>query len=590
MQPFLSAKRNSFLIKVSSNDPSMHELILEDISYWINDVQIADKINLRMQGLCSIQYSTQYRILNEISHTFSKTHMYSPNKIVLTGAAYFNGFYLPCEKFNYLLNHHMIYENNSIVQDILNLINSREANEIARSFEVNFLTKRIGELSIVEIKVLEVIVSVASHTRLIYLPDFSVFSTLKSKILKYLKQYTREREAIVLIETEYEQIFDSAICFTNEKFICLDKKECEAYYRDQALSIFDIPRPMGMENSEDLLARKINDSEFKFKKLGVYDYKKIFEKYATENLVDFKHKNISFFTRIFYPCIYRVQIQQALHMGYVRFMTIHNNLETRTSCILKTIGPFISIILFLKISQEFYKCDHFDLLMDFLCHGPDLYRSFIKVARYLSVPANTVLTYLFVFFLKKYWNIFYNIFQGGFNTKEYNLILMAIFFSIFYQYSSIFEEESQLLNYTINITITPGTYILSILVYIFLAHMLTFIAVCHLFNTKSMFIYLIYCTFTNFIFALFIGKRLRVYIIAFYLAMFLFSYQIFDIDTASSLIQRILITMFSFLFPPAIFNNNLMHFDNLSNYKDILFILIYCIFYYFLFCAKIFKF
>lgn len=561
----------------------MHEFILENLFLTINETQIAENISMRIKGLCCLQIHLHAESLQDVLLIFSKTHMYAANETIMRGNAYFDGKLLPISKIHYLLNHSMIFEGTDIVKDVLVSINSQETDQLIDRLEIRFSDKRIQHLNVEESKIFELAVNLASHARIVFIKSFEISSRLRTKCLNFCKEYSKNKEVVFLIETEYCSLFDSTIVIEENNVLSLDKSDSDIYFQRRSFSVFDIAEDSYSNNSIRLNNYRPEPQKILVNQTGIYGYKNIFKRYNTENLIEYKHSYLPFFERLFFLEIYKINISQAFNIGFKRYEQMFKRPENR-KMLARSIGPYIFLILITRILQEVVQCNYSVLLNDL---GTLAVPFLVSPTRSRALlPSLYIFTYLFIqeLSLRRLVNIIYNIFRGPYSVLEYKLMSAAICLSIFYQYSSIFEEDSQFLNYYMNITMTPGTYITSIITYIFFTHIITFFFLGMLFNNSFMIANLIYCTFTNLIYAFFIGKRMRSFVIGFYLSTFL----VIPLFDDNSYFFKLALGFFHLAFPFSNFIDQ-THLSNYSNIREALYLIIYCTLCYIMFCYKIFK-
>lgn len=485
----------------------MHELSLEDVSLNINEVQIASKVSMRIQGVCALQISSEACVPREILLLFTKTHMYATNQIKVEGNAYFDGKVLPACKMHHLLNHGIIFEGSYSVRDVLVMLNRSEAEHLIEELGMTFLHKRVDHLSIQESSIFEIAVNLATKARIIFIRSFGVSSRTRKTCLKTLKKYASSREVVFLVETEYSEIFDSAVCISRNGIVSLDKSDCEIFFRRQQLSVFNIEPVCG---EKAVFQKIVTRCE------GAYDYKRLFKDYKTENLVDLKHRNVSFFGRLLTYDFYRINPMHAFRTGFRKYEITFQRPDHRAS-LAKSIGPCILFILCTRAFQEIRKSD-------WVGHLPNLLAYLLIL---FSNPKRGFAPFV-LYFIKNLYiqecttarilSMSRNVFRGEYSVLECRFISVPVSLCVFYQYSSIFEEDFQVLNYYMNIMMTPGTYIMSIFVYMLFAHMITFCILGYLFNVNHMVINVLCSFFTNLVYCPFLGTRLRSSIIAFHLA------------------------------------------------------------------------
>lgn len=548
----------------------MHELSLEDVSLNINDIQIARKVSMRIRGVCALQMSSESCVPREILLLFTKTHMCATNHIKVEGNAYFDRKILPASKIHYLLNQVIIFEGSHSVRDVLTMLNKREAGHIMEELGMTFLHKRVDHLSIQESRMFEIAVNLATEAKIVFIRNFEVSSRVRRTCLQVLKRYASSKEMVFLIETEYSEVFDSAVCISRSGIVSLDKSDCEIFFRRQQLSVFNI---------EPVYEDRVAFQKIPIKCLGEYNYKKLFEKYKTENLVDLKHRNLSFLSRLFTYDFYRINLRHAFHIGFKKYETTFHRPDLRANLV-KSISACILFILFTRVSQEVRKSDwtgHFSNLSAYLLmfftdprreYGP-LVLYFAKNIYIQECTSSRILS------------MARNIFRGKYSALESRFISVPVSLCIFYQYSSTFEEDFQALSYYMNIVLTPGTYFMSIFIYMFFTHMITFSILGYIFNVNYMAINVLCSFFTNLVYSPFIGTRLRSSTIAFHLAILMTGLLQ---DTEKSSLGHLFKQLHS-VFPSTMLAD--IYKDSDMSFRTLYRLISYCVVSYVICCCKI---
>lgn len=546
----------------------MANLLLENIYLEINKTQIVTKASLSATGLCSLSLDPNCGILKDFFFLFSKIHMYSANEIKINGTVYFDGKKLPASKFHHLLNQFVIFEGNENINDVLTLINKEEARLIIDRLKINFTNKKLKNLNVQESRLFEIAVNLASKPPVIFVKTYGMTRENIKRALWALKELIAIENNVVIVESEFNELFDTAIAVRHEEILCLDKEQATRFYMNMDLSIFDIyPQESHIKNNTG-----------SFLEAPQYDYNRIFEKYNTNRLVDLKHKNVPFLTRIATLDFYKINLRQAIHLGFKRYeMTFQKNVKKQG--LVRSIFPTVFIILILKIFNETGGVSLEDWMI--------LISSICEVFLNRNMKYSTGIFFFIRFFIKefsfsRFKILFYNFFRGEIPKYGYRLIFSSVCFSIMYQYSSILEEDSQALNHNINIILTPGTYIASIFIFSFLSHMTTFCFLGVLFNIQLMVINTIGIFFINLLFFPIIGKRLKAVITAFFTTSYLFNIFMDPEETFSKMTMGMLYIVFPSLYCVEKYTNDTRYYPGLSYY--LFYHILYCIVVYVISC------
>lgn len=489
----------------------MYELGLQDVSMEINKTTIASKLSFCVKGLCSVLISPNCGDFKEVLLLFSKTHLYSENDVKIEGAIYFEGKMIPAAKFHHLLNQHVIFEGNDIVFGILWLINKEEAESIIKNLDIQFSNKRTDHLSIQESSIFEFAVNIAAKPPVMYLKTLGMTQRQRNKCLLVLRECIKKCNSVALVETEFSEIFDSAIIMQNNKMLSLNKQEAMKFFKTSKLAIFDLP--------SKAIETLVETENFK-KTEELYDYKKLFEKYKTQNLVDLKHKTLSVWNRLTTFDFYKLNLSQSILLGYRKYEMAFQKYERRYG-VIKSLAPSFLIILLLRIFDELTDISNAQ-------HIPGLISAMVCAFFDKNQIPSLIFFFMRVFVLKdlsmmRISFLLKKFFRENFSKLGQRLIFASVCFSITYHYSSSLEEDSQALNYTLNVLLTPGTYIASIFIFTFLAHITIFCFLGWIFNIKYMAFNLICVFFTNLICFGFLGKRLRTTFMGFLIAISLFT-------------------------------------------------------------------
>lgn len=490
----------------------MSELYLEKVSFEINGIKIATDRNLVATGMCSLSISSDADILKEATLLFSKTHMYSSNEIQIDGNVRFDGELLPASKLHVLLNPYVIFSGRETVEDLLLSVNKKEASSLIKKLGISFSKKQIRRLSPEQSRIFEVAVNLASKPKVIYLKRIDMQEKIRIKCFDLLRDHLKANGGIVIIETEFTDQFDSAIVIRNDSILSFDKNNARKFFNSHKTSIFNF------SNAPPVNYPEISYENFNTSNEGHnYDYKKLYKRYGTENIIDIKQKSIRFWKRMTSFGIFRIKLQDAIRQGFRRYEIAYRRKEPKIG-IIKSLAPCFYNILLLRLLQ---------ILNDnsLICEIPNLITYAISVY-FGQIPLKFLVLFFFKnfviqeFSLKRAMWLFHHFLRSEISNNALRILLACICFSIFYNYSSIFDEESQLINYSMNILTTPGTLVFSILTFIFFTHGLTFLAIGYIFNIKHTFITVISASFTNLFISSFTGKRLRVSIIGFFMTVF----------------------------------------------------------------------
>lgn len=513
------------------------KLIMENIKFEINKVLVTSNTNLVASGLCCVSLDTPCSVF---SLFFSKSHLYAANNVTVDGTVYFDGKTLPAAKFHHLLNQFVVFEGKDTVADALSLVNGCETERLMKSLGIYFANKQIARLSVQESRIFEVAVNVATKPPVIYLKTLGMSKKYRTMCLSILKKLARSKDCVIFVETEFSEIFDSAVVVHDGNIISMCKEDAATYFKNEMLSVFNI-NTNKIEASQE--CKQLYSSTDKTD--VAYDYKRLFKPYKTQNIVDLKHKSMPFLARLLTLDFYKINFTQAVILGYMKYEKAFQKQDSRFS-IIKSIYPCMAIILVLRMANE---------LRDeaLLPHLPSLIAMFINTILDSGSTASMLTFFIENFIIKetslsRISTLCKSIFRDPFPVHGYRLIFVAVCFSIMYQYSSMFEEDSQALNYSINVLMTPGTYIMSIFTFTVLAHLTTFMLLGIAFNIHLMVINVTCAFFISLLCFGFIGKRMRASFIGVFISTYLFSIFVDKRSKFSTVLLYIFYTIFPSLF------------------------------------------
>ncbi|ELA41238.1 uncharacterized protein VICG_01727, partial [Vittaforma corneae ATCC 50505] len=341
--------------------------------------------------------------------------------------------------------------------------------------------------------------------------------------------------------------------------------------------VFSLPSNPIKGNSADKFVSEINLN----KTDEPYNYKKLFMAYKTSNTVDLKHVNMPTWNRLTTIDFYKVGLTQAAVLGYKKYEMTFQKHEKRIG-VLKSLFPCFLLIFVLRLANELTDKPNIQ-------HAPDLVA--LTCSAILNKNDFPILATFFLqtfvlkgFSLNKIGFLLKKFFRERFSEVSQRLIFASVCFSVMYQYSSIFEEDFQALNYNINVLMTPGTYIASIFIFAALAHISTFCFVGWIFNIRLMTLNLICAFFINLICFSFLGKRLRTTFIGFFISTCLFSALVTAMRSGPSIILK----MFYAIFPLLIYSQELIDGGySIPSTLSLVYVLLYCTVIYIITCYRI---
>jgi len=536
----------------------MSKLVFQDVSMRINGIDIVEHLSFTATGLCCVLVSPNCGDFRDTLLLFSKTYMHSGNEIKTEGLVFFDGRMLPASKFHYLLNQYIVFEGNESVIEGLRRVNKEEAEGIARSLEIHFGKKRTDHLSVQESRVFEVAVALATKPPVIYIRMSGMSGCQGRRSLELLRRHAARHECVVLIECdEFSGRFESALAVEETGVHSLEREEARRLFRWKQLAA------VGVRAAE--LPRRAQEVP---RGGEPYDYAGLFRKYRTEKAVDLKHKKMTDWERLTTLDFYKVNLRQAVSLGYRKYEMTFQKYEKRMG-VVKSLFPTFMLILALRLFGSLTRKDAIGcalnalpLVSDALLAGSPLP---VIVAFCADSPAR-----LFVHFFR------------DFTPVELRLVFGSICFSIMYQSSSIFDEDYQALNYNINVLMTPGTYIASVFIFTVLTHISTFLIIGLLFSLPLVFLNLTSAFFINLIYFSFLGKRLKTTFIGFFIASCIFTAMLCPTRPIYPLVLVSFHMVFPILIEPPCGWVGIFSFPYCIGYT-----LAYCVFIYMIICHRI---
>lgn len=493
----------------------MGELVLKDVSLNINGFQLVNKKSLAVEGLCCLSVSSTSGNLKEILLLFSLPHVSANNDIKIDGLAILNDRVMPASKIHYLLNRNMVFECNDTVENVLTTLNKLEAMNVIERLEMNFHKKRLCQLNCTESRIFEIAVNMVTNPFVMYIKKLLMADKDKIRILDALKEYSILTGCIILVETDYNPIFDSAVVIGHEKIVSLNREESKSFFASLRVRPYSLPRSSnGL--CEEYPEIKIESSLVE--KLEPFDYKGLYKENKTESLIDIKHKYIPIFEKILNPGIYRINFKQAVQIAYRKYEISFQRFDQKLS-ICKSMFPVIFAVLIARLFPILSDYSLIKYIPEFICKC--IY-TFFNTEELIYLPI-----YFFQTFVVKHFSICRILFllnhfwRSEIQGSGYIFMFASIFFSIIYHYSFIFEEELQFLNYHMNVLFTPGTFIMSIFIYILMAHFSTFMVVGLVLNVKMVGISVLTVSFVNLFYCSFTGRRLRSSLLGVAISIFL---------------------------------------------------------------------
>lgn len=282
------------------------------------------------------------------------------------------------------------------------------------------------------------------------------------------------------------------------------------------------------------------------KSVHPYDYKKHLKKYKCDKLFELKGKcSLRFTSQLFNLDIYKVNLKQARALAFRKYYLMVSKYNERTN-IYKNIGPFIVFILCLRIYQQIDQEMIWGNIPLLFCLLLFLYLEFYKFK---------VLVAVIVFFkyvlkdisIQRIFSLVHDIFRHVYTHNELKITTGFLHLCIFYSNSTIFVEDRPFLDYYTNILMTPGTYVISVFMYLIFTQFIAFVIIGLMFNIDCILITTINALVVNMLIACATTKRLRETFISIFITLYVFLPKVI-FSYIHGLCKNILFHVFSVIF------------------------------------------
>lgn len=487
----------------------MSVITFKDLAFIVDGDIIADNINFKIYGITNLFFENPESDLRFVTNIFQQRI----RGYTISGQIFIDNKIIPVDNFFFILNQYKLFDQNETVRDVLFFINPKRAKKVLTDFCIDFEYTSIGWLSIEESRIFEIMLSLVAMPKFIYLDNVDIRRTYRERYLGLLKKYVLKSNSVCLVNADFDRYYDGSVVIQQNNIISMDRKQSLEYDMHRRARIFDwINNTNNSDNIQDTnYSNFCMDNYMKISSTDLdspdkqYKYRKPFAKFCCENLLTDKSRTIIDFDKNINTDIFRVNILQAISLAkrkYYLMIRKYNN----TQNIYKHVWPFIASVLVINILRKTVLKELHSLFMNNIGRVLPFFMGFFDYKNY----AASMQMYLLVQLIKRgiFW-ILRTFIYPNHSFHSLKLITAALQFFMSYGNASIFFEDHPFIAHYVNITISPGTYVISVLIYLFIANAPTFLILGYIFNINCMLIIFINSLFINTVIACTMTKRLR---------------------------------------------------------------------------------
>ncbi len=486
----------------------MAVLYCKDIKFHNNGIVFLKNINLKIYGLTNIYSKSCKKKEIFLKALFDKFVGSNDDMFIMGGKIYLDDKIIPRNQIHLYRSKYKLFNKIETVEEALYMIDSERSKNVLCEFEIKFGNKKLCELNIDETRIFKILVEMVEMPPIVVIEGIELVSVLRKKYIKLIRKYVKESGSICLINSKYDDKFDNTIIIENKRIFSLNIKKYREYITKEFLN--NISRLKCEErNKHKTLCNECTSDD------------------NNEDMLDEKNKNKDIFigynyedrTHLFNFDIYKMQIHQAKILAYRKYNLMVDKYSEKIN-IYKNIGIFVIFMLCVRAYQESKR----ELVKENI---PSILCFFFSVLLYFY---NFKIFIAIVFFLKFIfqelsWNRIFillrNFFRNSYTPFELRIVTSIVHLCIFFGCSTILLEDSIFLKYYTTFLISPGTYITSILIYLFLTQFIAFIMLGFVFNINTIFITTINALFFNTLISCATSKKLRETFISLFMILYL---------------------------------------------------------------------
>lgn len=490
----------------------MRDIRFENISYFKDGILIAENINFNVSGTYNLAVGVSEMKLKNILSLFTQYNFDQLDDSIIEGDIFINGEHLSASKICYIINQYALFDMNESVQDVLKHINKERAEIIIKDFPIDFLESSIGALNIEQTRIFDVMINLVALPPFIFIKNLEIGYKNRKMCLQALKKHLKHSNIAALVVDSIYDCYDGTVFIRETSIVSLNGKQSKAYHEKLSLSVFDTKKPEISILDEALL---------KYKKSVItksFDYKKMYAIFKCQNLIEIKRQDMGAIKRLKMVDIYKFNFSQAVSLALRKYSLMIEKYYFKNG-ILKGVRPFIGFIFLIRIYQELNIRGNGDFLADifyiFFHHN-----NYSQLINFILIGNILIQLYIKEFTRNRVYRIFSNIFCGEYNILQFKLAICVLFLCILSNSSRIIKEDTQYISFYINRTVTPGTYVLSMLIYMFFTQFITYWIIGKIFNIRLISINLLNALFFSMFFANIRSKRFREMLIGFFIALY----------------------------------------------------------------------
>lgn len=521
------------------NSPAMPAISLVGLSFYSGGSLVAGNISFEILGICSLIVAADDPAARCVCDFLARrdTSLEARGVVLVDGAS------MQASRLSLLLNQHRLFDSCEVVSDVLCTIDRGRASAVLEKFSDAFSSSPIGSLSIEESRIFEILLAIVAKPPLIFLSSIELHRETRKRCLGLLREHAAD--CAVLILSEYSAFFDGSVVIGSNQVLSLNRRESENFQVEMFLRRFDA------RNSEDGGTEDARDTGIACECSGAapdggrkYDFRGLYRRYKCENLVEIRGKTFSSFSRLFIFDIYRVHLRQSLQIAFRKYSLMIKQYHEKSG-IYKNICPFFIFLFLLRVSHEI---DLTEVIDDALNIAYLLFFSVVDVPRFRLVTFACLFFKYTIrdLFCTRVFHIVHNVLRRSYGYTEFQLISSFLYLSTFSSNASIFEEDYPYIAFYTNITMTPGTYVVSVIIYMVITHVVIFYIIGVLLNIEYIFATLLNAVAMSLFFMCFRTKRLREAMIGIFVTIYLSAF----LTKPQEVHSHCASTLLYLLFPP----------------------------------------
>lgn len=539
----------------------MAAMCFKNIVVYVDGVLTLKNINFKIDGMTNLVTDRHDRMTLFFNALFKKRNGREEGLFVdgeiyvgagkeeglfVDGEVYFEGKKIQKNDFPTQMSRYKLFNRVESVREALYMIRPERAEMVLSDFRIEFGHSKLCDLTIGERRIFEILVEMVEMPRLVFIRSVELENKMRKKYLRLIRRYVEKANSVCLVQTEHGDRFDRTLVAEEGKIFSLSREMCQKYQMEEFFRQID----SCTINSEDKVKNKdIGDSDEKckveYKDVEISEMSPINEKCkgkasnrklpgkkidSGQNTQTLEKPSQLFFPRqLFNTSIYRAQLRQSQTLAFRKYNLMIRKYSDKIN-IYKNIGLFVILMLCIRAYQETNRELIRENIPSILCFFCSFLLYFYDFKIFIAI-----IFFLKYIFQELSWNrifsLTFNFFRNSYTLLELKIVTSFVYFCIFFAGSTIMVEDRVFLRYYTPFLITPGTYIVSVFLYLFVTQFIVFISLGFIFNISSIFITTLNAVIANIAIACATTKRLRETLIS----LFIVLYFLIPIITASPL-------------------------------------------------------